>query len=388
MNINCGYIGCPDIIDSSCVFYEGQSLIYTGINTNDTIQTSLQKIDAKIQSILANSTLQGSGTINKLAKWAAATNLTNSNITDDGTTISINSSIVNIIGSTELKLSTNALYVKTTKDFLLLVPTSQINPAFGLNQNFRIGFGGDSTKFRNTVLGRFVLGDFNNINSNTGDSNTAIGYQVLGANTSGTSNAAFGAQSLRLNTTGNSNMGYGPQALYSNTTGSWNVGIGPQALFLNETGSYNVAIGFMAGFNDFPLRGWKNTNNNVFIGYNSGNTGGTGSIGYNTFIGSNTGSGIETGAYNTIIGAQVSGLSASLSNNVIIADGQGNIRIQAYSSGNIGVGATSDTGYKLDLNGNIRVRQVSEYASNATALAAGLVAGAFYRTGEFLKVVY
>lgn len=89
MNINCNNQGCPDIIDSSCVFYKGQSLIYTGIVTNDSIELSLQKIDAKIQSILANSTLQGSGTTNRIAKWAAATNLTNSIITDDGTTVSI-----------------------------------------------------------------------------------------------------------------------------------------------------------------------------------------------------------------------------------------------------------------------------------------------------------
>jgi len=43
---------------------------------------------------------------------------------------------------------------------------------------------------------------------------------------------------------------------------------------------------------------------------------------------------------------------------------------------------------KCDINGNLRVRQVPEYASNAAALSAGLIAGAFYRTGEFLKVVY
>ena len=91
MNINCGNIGCPDIIDSSCVFYTGQNLLYIGVNTNDTIETSLQKIDAKIQSVLANSTLQGSGTANRIAKWAASTNLTNSNITDDGTTVTITS---------------------------------------------------------------------------------------------------------------------------------------------------------------------------------------------------------------------------------------------------------------------------------------------------------
>jgi hypothetical protein len=280
-------------------------------------------------SVWLTSGVTGIGVQNRIAKWADTTNLTSSNITDNGTTVTIDSSITNIKGSTELLLSTNLLYVKSNKDLLLLIPTSQINPSFGLNQNFRIGFGADGTKIRNTVLGRFTLGDLNNININTGDWNTAIGYQVLGVNTSGAYNAALGAQSLRFNTTGNLNTGVGHQALYSNTSGSWNVGVGNQALYLNETGNYNVAIGFMAGFNDYPIiRGWRNTSNNVFIGYNCGNTGGTGSLGFNTFIGSGTGSGVETGAYNTIIGAQVSGLSGNTSNNIILADGQGNIRFR------------------------------------------------------------
>jgi predicted heme/steroid binding protein len=38
---------CPVILNSTCVFYEGNTLIYTGITTNDSLQTALQKIDAK-----------------------------------------------------------------------------------------------------------------------------------------------------------------------------------------------------------------------------------------------------------------------------------------------------------------------------------------------------
>jgi hypothetical protein len=38
---------CPVILNSTCVFYEGSTLIYTGITTNDSLQTALQKIDAK-----------------------------------------------------------------------------------------------------------------------------------------------------------------------------------------------------------------------------------------------------------------------------------------------------------------------------------------------------
>lgn len=51
------------------------------------------------------------------------------------------------------------------------------------------------------------------------------------------------------------------------------------------------------------------------------------------------------------------------------------------NGGNIGIG-TGDPKTKLHVTG------LPEYADNATALAAGLTAGAFYRTGDLLKVVH
>lgn len=47
MNVTCSAQGCPILLNSLCVIYEGESLLYTGITTNDTLQTALQKIDAK-----------------------------------------------------------------------------------------------------------------------------------------------------------------------------------------------------------------------------------------------------------------------------------------------------------------------------------------------------
>jgi hypothetical protein len=40
---------CPIILDSTCVFYSGANLIYTGIRTNDSLQVALTKIDAKFR---------------------------------------------------------------------------------------------------------------------------------------------------------------------------------------------------------------------------------------------------------------------------------------------------------------------------------------------------
>lgn len=49
MNTSCSAEPCPVILNSTCVFYQGGNLLYTGINTNDSIQTALQKIDDKFQ---------------------------------------------------------------------------------------------------------------------------------------------------------------------------------------------------------------------------------------------------------------------------------------------------------------------------------------------------
>lgn len=42
---------CPQILDSSCVFYEGPTLIYSGINTNDSVETVIKKLDIKLELI-------------------------------------------------------------------------------------------------------------------------------------------------------------------------------------------------------------------------------------------------------------------------------------------------------------------------------------------------
>ena len=42
---------CPQILDSSCVFYEGANLIFSGINTNDSVEVVIQKLNLKLESI-------------------------------------------------------------------------------------------------------------------------------------------------------------------------------------------------------------------------------------------------------------------------------------------------------------------------------------------------
>ena len=203
-----------------------------------------------------------------------------------------------------------------------------------------------------------------NLNT-TGNSNTASGYQALYSNTIGNNNAAYGRQALFSNTTGSSNAASGYQALYSNTTSSSNTASGFRALYLNTIGNNNVASGRDALYSN--TTGDGNTASGFRAGYD--NTEGLD----NTYVGYNTGRGITTGDYNTILGANVTGLSAGLSNNVIIADGQGNRRINIDSSGYVGIGTTSPVA-KLDVVGGFGSDSFIN-SSGGTAVAINDIVG-------------
>jgi hypothetical protein len=75
----------------------------------------------------------------------------------------------------------------------------------------------------------------------------------------------------------------------------------------------------------------------------------------NTALGYNTGQGITTGSGNTVLGANVTGLAAGLTNNIILANGTGAIKAQhdgtdwaftgaATFSGDVGIGTTTPQG--------------------------------------------
>ena len=200
---------------------------------------------------------------------------------------------------------------------------------------------GDSTLNLNTT-GSFntAIGNLALLTNTTADNNTALGYRALRSNTTGTRNNAFGSEALQLNTTGNDNNIIGYRAMFNNTTGIENVALGNVALNVNTTGNYNNAIGNEAlAFNTTGSQ-------NSAIGYRTLRFITTGNN--NTALGYSTGLGITTGSNNTILGANVSGLAAALSNNIIIADGQGNQRINVSAFGNVGIG-TSTPGNALTI---------------------------------------
>ncbi len=225
-----------------------------------------------------------------------------------------------------------------------------------------------TTGYSNIAMGRYALQQ--NI---TGNSNTALGTNALMVSTSSSNNTAVGNAALADNTAGQFNTAVGSIALVNNTLGEHNTAVGYNALDQNTTGNYNVAIGGLAVGSNSTSWG------NVGIGYyalNAATGGGNIGIGRttgsnivdgenNTIIGNETGLGIVTGDYNTILGANVSGLSSSLSNNIIIADGQGNRRINVDSNGNVGIGTTTPSS-RLTIVGDTYITGAFRDGANAS----------------------
>jgi hypothetical protein len=247
----------------------------------------------------------------------------------------------NTTGYNNTAIGIQSMYFNTTGIYNTAIGSSALrsnttgvnNTALGLNAMLK-----NTSGNWNTAVGYTALNE-----NLTGVSNTAIGWQALFANT-GNANTAVGRDALTYNTTGINNTAVGTSALYSSATGYNNSAFGTNALQNTNLGIANTASGAAS------LQTNTSGNHNSAFGHTSGYDLISGE--YNIFLGSNSGRGITTGSYNTILGAQVTGLSSSLSNNIIIADGQGNRRINVNATGNVGIGTTSPT-EKLHVAGNI-----------------------------------
>jgi hypothetical protein len=202
--------------------------------------------------------------------------------------------------------------IGTTAPVSLLDVNGSINMATGTS----LTYGGVDFLRAITARDDYFLGNGAGNFTTTGSSNEALGSWALHANTSGSWNVAIGGGALINNTTGYGNVAINDAALNANISGNENTGVGDDAIAYNTTGSYN------SGYGGAVLLDLTTGSNNTALGYNSGR-------------------GLTTGGANTIIGANVSGLAANLSNNIIIADGDGNQRINVNSSGNVGIGTTN-----------------------------------------------
>jgi hypothetical protein len=175
----------------------------------------------------------------------------------------------------------------------------------------------------NTAIGTNVLAA-----NTTGAANTVTGVDAMAANISGNSNSAYGRNSLKTNTTGSNNMATGVDAMTSNTTGGNNTAIGFSALLSNTTADNNTVVGYQAGYTNTTGVG------NTYVGYNSGQVG-TGS--YNSYFGPGAGNAITTGSKNLILGGYTGNFGGldirTLSNYLVLSDGDGTPRAYQVAGG-------------------------------------------------------
>ena len=192
-------------------------------------------------------------------------------------------------------------------------------------------------------------------------SNTAIGHSSLRDNVSAVANTALGLDAL-LKTTNDGNTAIGFKTLRENVSGNTNSAFGNSTLRENISGSINVGVGARAFYN------MTTGDNNIGIGVDTGKD--ITSSNSNTLIGGNTGGGIVTGEKNTIVGANVAGLNAALSNNIILADGDGLIQLQndgtRWKSEDELQAGSFDTAWQNNTNGGV-------YAVNHIAIYNGIL---------------
>jgi hypothetical protein len=216
----------------------------------------------------------------------------------------INQLDVRVAVATDLMLvgdpATGTAY-KSTLNTLPLVPYTGATGAVDL--------GAYDLTVNGLTIGR---GSFSN------NTNTALGLDALKNNSSGLYNTATGYQSLRLLTSGLLNTSNGFRTLNTLTTGSYNNVYGSQSLQGLTIGTYN----------------------NVF-GASVANT-------------------LVNGSYNTILGSQINVGVSTLNNNIILADGQGNIRFRDDATSTI-LSRLAGTGTRMvvtDTNGALSTQAI------------------------------
>ena len=266
---------------------------------------------------------------------------------------------------------TNNIYVYYTSPITQVIQPSQgtvgatqlvggtVNTTADVVANgLTVGKGGGSVS-TNTVVG-YQAGQSNTTNpqntfvgytagySSTGGYTSAFGYQAGYAITTGTSNTALGRNSMSsgAGVTGSNNTGVGESALLNLTSGASNVSVGVESLRANTTASNNTAVGYQAGYYQ---TGAYNTvlGAQALYGASGTSTGGAScAIGYKALY-ANT-----SGNYNIAIGNEYTGnwpapLAANTTGSTNIAIGTGALSLNTTSSGNLAIGyvaANSTTG--------------------------------------------
>jgi hypothetical protein len=230
-----------------------------------------------------------------------------------------------------------------------------VPPPDGGYPGFNTAEGDNALKNLNTATGQgnTAVGWFSLLSDVEGGFNTAVGAGALVLNT-GSSNTASGAAALILNTTGERNTAVGTAAMVNNSTGNDNTAVGDHALFSNTGGFGNTAVGFQALFNN------TNNDNNTATGKFA--------LSSNTIGSGNTANGVSA------LDQNISGINNTALGNSALASstGSGNIAVGFQAGANVGssnnviaIGSPGDDVDNTCFIGNIRDVQTQ----NADAIA-------------------
>jgi len=161
---------------------------------------------------------------------------------------------------------------------------------------------------------------------------------------------------------------------YNGGSGQQNTAVGYNALGVNGASNFNTAFGISA-LGALGDTQFNNYDANTAIGAYAGSSLLTGY--QNTFVGRSAGSLITSGANNTILG-RYDGNSGGLdirtsSNNVVLSDGAGNIKLVGNLNG-VGIGTTNPTS-ALEVGGTIKdsignVRSIPQNAQTSAYILA------------------
>jgi hypothetical protein len=250
------------------------------------------------------------------------------------------------------------------------------NNALRMNSNQSIYLG--NSNFSNGGSNNIIFGQSTGNTNITGTRNNIMGQWTGSSLTTGSDNNFMGQDAGVSNTSGNYNNFFGTDAGQSNTTGSGNNFFGNYAGGTNLTGSNNIAIGSSANFGSSDLT------NAIAIG-----TSATINQSYSMAIGANAGSanaltsvGISTNSPTAMldVNGSIRVRNLSVTGSVLTVDGAGNIGMGtmasasqwttttngiSYTSGNVGIGAAPSAAFGIDMLKNMaRIKRVSDAAGN------------------------
>lgn len=308
----------------------------TGITGSATISGNLNVIGTTTTTILLAQTITSS-----VAYVTGSTRFGSSSLNTHQFTGSVS---ISSISSSLVKADSNGKLINAVAGIDFVTGSSNIYNSDGaLTGNRIVNLTGSTLTF---ISGSITGSSDALINGTTAGAGAGAEWTVFGVQAASKASNSYGvaigykALSSSLSTGG---VAVGRLAARDTTTGADNTAIGTNALLLNTTGQENTAIG--GGAISDIVRGSFNTS----VGKNNLRGISTGS--YNTSVGCLFTTGILTGSYNTIIGASITGLSSTLNNNIILADGQGNIKYRWDTTQNNIYGNLAVTGSAIATNG-------------------------------------